>query len=60
MIQKVLLVALVLIAAQAIHLNQAHEAAVLKAGKVTIQADNGNYLRVCHNCGGLKDDQASI
>jgi hypothetical protein len=37
MIQKALLVALVLIAAQAIHLNQAHEAdPVLKAGKITL------------------------
>jgi hypothetical protein len=59
MIQKVILAALVLIAAQAIHLNQAHEAD-LEPGTVTIKADNGDNLRVCHSCGGAKTDSASI
>jgi hypothetical protein len=62
MIQKALLVALVLIAAQAIHLNQAHKAGpLLKAGKnVTLQADNGDFLRDCVNCGGSEFFPASI
>jgi hypothetical protein len=59
MIQKVLLVTLILIAAQAIHLNQNHEAA-LKPGKATLKTDFGFYLRVCSKCGVFQPDAVSV
>jgi hypothetical protein len=54
MIQKVLLVTLVIIAAQAIHLNQNHEAA-LNPGKVTLKTDFGGRMIICHDCASKPD-----
>lgn len=46
---------------QAVHLHMNHEATVdLPNGSVYIISNNGGYLRVCLNCGGLAAYPASV
>lgn len=59
---KLVLLLATIFLAQAIHLHNNHDAAVdLPAGTVRLAADNGQYLKVCRNCGkGAYPDSASV
>ena len=59
---KILVLFAIVLACHAIHLHQAHEAEVdLPPGTVNLIADNGEFLRVCQNCGTINNaDSASI
>ncbi len=50
MVKTILVIACVLIVASAMRVNLSHEQEYLREGKVTIQADNGNYLTRCFFC----------
>ena len=50
MVKTILVIACVLIVASAMRVNLSHEQQYLRKGRVTIQADNGNYLTRCNNC----------
>ena len=63
--QRILVLFAILLAVQAIHMQQLYEekeAGIdLPPGTVNLIADNGEFLRVCRNCGANNNrDSASV